>query len=143
MREKTKEKICQFFHLAYQDNICLHFRVGGIDTDFAQDLVKIIGSYNQFDPARIKGILTTFRGKVSCYEIGREYSPVIYVHLPYWTGQREYADGKEEQARIHGEKLNQLAQDIIASFSTAGKADECYREECEGKPLNSIRIWWD
>ena len=30
MREETKEKLRQFFHLAYRDSICLHFRVGAL-----------------------------------------------------------------------------------------------------------------
>lgn len=104
--------------------------------------MDIIGTYNQFDPAKIKEILTKFRGEVSSYEIGREYSPVIYVHLPYWTNQREYADGKE-QARISREETEKLTKDITHKFSGSGKADESYREECEGKPLSTIRIWWD
>ena len=133
---ETREKLKQLFKLAYEDNLLLQFRTSRVDTDTAMELVDIIGRYNEFDPGKIKDVLKAFRGQVSGYEVGREYSPVIYVWLPYWTNQREYSNSQRGR-RIPEEEFEGLKRGLMTCFKLA-KADEA------GEVSTSVlRFWWD
>jgi hypothetical protein len=134
---ESKEELKQIFQLAYQKDLLLHFRTNPVDSDTAMELVDIIGGYNNFEPAKIKDVMRAFRGKVTGYEVGREYSPVIYVVLPYWTHQREYWEKLEMGERILDEELEGLKAGLKVAFRLA-----CADEIQEVSP-SVIRFWWD
>jgi hypothetical protein len=134
--ETSREKLRQLFEFAFRDDLMLHFRTTPVDSDTAMELVDIIGLYNNFDPDKIKDVMRAFRGQVSGYEIGREYSPVIYVWLPYWTHQREYSE-ETHGKRIPEEELEGLRHSLFTCFKLA-LADEA----SEVAP-SRLRFWWD
>jgi hypothetical protein len=134
---ENKDDLKQIFQLAYGKDLLLHFRTNPVDSDTAMELVDIIGGYNNFEPAKIKDVIRAFRGKVTGYEVGREYSPVIYVVLPYWTHQREDWEKLEMGERIPEEEFEGLKAGLIASFRLA-----CADEIQEVSP-SVIRFWWD
>jgi len=133
---RSREKLQQLFQLAYGDDLLLHFRTNPVDTDTAMELVDIIGVYNNFDPNKVKDVMRAFRGQVSGYEVGREYSPVIYVWLPYWTHQREYSD-EHYGERIPEEELKGLKRGLMVSFKLA------LADEAQEVSSSILRFWWD
>jgi len=134
--ERSREKLRQLFELAYKDDLMLHFRTNPVDTDTAMQLVDIIGGYNNFDPEKVKDVMRAFRGQVSGYEVGREYSPVIYVWLPYWAHQREYSD-EDKGVRIPEEELEGLKRGLMVCFRLA------LADEAEEVSSTRLRFWWD
>ena len=80
-----------------------------------------------------------FAGRVSGVAFGRELSPVLYVHLPYWTHQREGPNTKGIGTKISDKENEQLVAELKRVF-----VDELEAEEFGPDTINSrvIRIWW-
>jgi len=131
-----KEKLVELIKLTYEDDLALHLRTRRVESETAEELVEAIGGYNEFDPDKVKEVIRRFRGRVEGWEIGREYSPVIYVHLPYWTHHRE---GSTEISgeRIPPEEMEKLKRELIEAFRGA-----CADEIEEVSP-STLRFWWD
>jgi hypothetical protein len=134
---ENKEGLRQIFYLAYQKDLLLHFRTNPVDSDTAMELVDIIGGYNNFEPGKIKDAIRPFCGQVTGYEVGREYSPVIYVVLPYWTHQREDWERQEMGEQIPQREIEKLKAGLVAAFRFA------LADEVEEVSESIIRFWWD
>ena len=67
----------------------LLFKSEPLSTDDMRQLLPLVEHYNGFAGAKVSEALEGLRGEISYYELGREGSPVLYVHLPYWTHQQE------------------------------------------------------
>lgn len=139
----TKEKtVIDLVELAYGDcngHKCrtLDFKTEGIkDLDIIQACLNKIGGYNEFTPAEAFKIVAHNNTFFSYIEIGREGSPCIYVHLPYWTHQAALKTS-EESRRYSDTELQYMASCIMES-AKAAKADEVTLEQ-----YNTVRIWWD
>jgi len=131
-----KEKLVEMIKLTYEEDLALHLRTRRVKSETAEQLVEAIGPYNGFDPDKVKEIIRRFRGRVMGWEIGREYSPVIYVHLPYWTHQRE--DSAEAWGeRIPPEEMEELKRELIEAFK------EARVDEIEEVVPSVLRFWWD
>lgn len=89
----------EIVRLAYEDNACLWFRVPAKRHEAAR-AARIIGQYNEFDPAMVVRFLRALPVG-SRFEIGREYSPVLYVHTPDWKAGTQEATILEA-ARVVG-----------------------------------------
>jgi len=69
----------------------------------AQELIRMVESYNNFEGKKVADALAEFRGTVSGVAFGREGSPVIYIDLPYWTHQREEVTTEGKGQKIPGD----------------------------------------
>ena len=90
------------------------------------EVVKAIGSYNAFNPLEVSGLLKNLLEKskddVISIEVGREYSPAVYVEL-----------------------RKDLAAALMKEFEGMGEAkpDEL---DCKDSPITDyakVRAWWD
>lgn len=76
--------VAEFVRLGYR-GASLHFRVQTGDLETFRACVHAIGAYNDFRPAAVSLRLGGIFGQCECMEVGREGSPVIYAHLPFWV----------------------------------------------------------
>lgn len=115
----------------------LNFRTESI-TDYQEccELLSLIGSYNAFDCRRVMAELRPIFPRLMSVEIGREYSPVAYAYLPYWTHQAIQWNGVGNGTRIPVEDREQLKQNFFEAMERA-KADEISDEGY------GLRAWWD
>jgi len=92
--------------------------------------------YNEFDGKRIAKWLKDLLLKDAKVQVGREYSPVIYVHVPHAGDSKAAAD-----------KELALAQGIMTQGKKL-KADETSTERRTQLPEGKfseivVRLWWD
>jgi hypothetical protein len=109
----------------------------------------------QFSPAAVSRRLGGIFGECECMEVGREGSPVIYAHLPFWAGQRadraRAACGRtrEGNRRYEESERRALASRVkaIGAALGASETDELtVPETALGLPagtLIAVRLWWD
>jgi len=141
--ESSKEELKLLYYLATHGKAeLLHFRTTLVDTDTAKELVDIEGQVNNFYPERVKAVMDKLRGKVSGYELGRDGTPLIYVHLPYWTDQREYNREKIKR-EISPAERERLVKFVIKLFKEEALADSAYQLTYRDSKLNIVRVWWD
>lgn len=149
METVTKYKtVIDLVELAYGDcngHKCrtLDFKTEGItDLDTIQACLNKIGQYNNFDPQQAFKIIAHNNKFFSYVEVGREGSPCIYVHLPYWTTQaacNQDRDKQVEHIRYTFEEL-QYMQKCIRQSAKEAAADEI---DATGHDGMIMRIWWD
>jgi hypothetical protein len=80
-----------------------------------------------------------FAGRVSGVAFGREGFPVLDVHLPYWTNQREGPMPRPPGSKISDKENEQLVAELRKVF-----VGELEAEEFGPDTINErvIRIWW-
>jgi hypothetical protein len=110
-----------------------------LSTRQASELVLLVPEYGHFKGAAVAKGIQSFAGRVSGVAFGREGSPVLYVHLPYWTQQREGPIPRAAGSKISDQENEQLVKELRKVF-----ADELGAEEFGPDSINSrmIRIWW-
>ena len=110
-----------------------------LSTRQASELVLLVPEYGPFKGAAVANGIQRFAGRVSGVAFGRELSPVLYVHLPYWTHQREGPNTKGIGTKISDKENEQLVAELKRVF-----VDELEAEEFGPDTINSrvIRIWW-
>ncbi len=88
-----RDQALAFVKLGYGDEHggfgSLNFRTEALNTEVTKAAVMIVEQYNAFEGVKVAEALEQLRGDITYYEFGREASPVLYVHLPYWTSQQE------------------------------------------------------
>lgn len=128
----------------------LNFRTEALNTDIAKEAVMLIKQYNAFEGVKVAEALEQLRGDIMYYEFGREASPVLYVHLPYWTNQqerscpanhcREGAWGDDPDSR----KLEPREQAaLLERARTAFRAAHADTIDPFMENEHVLRIWWD
>jgi hypothetical protein len=122
----SKEELFKAF---FESN--LTFRVE-IDKSDLWEYLKQIGEYNQFNPKKVYNNLGFLKNEDIRIEIGREYSPVIYITSYSKNGglTRKSIDGDEKFIK----KLEQKARKALA--------DEINTENIKGIKFVT-RIWFD
>jgi hypothetical protein len=110
-----------------------------LSTRQTSELVLLVPEYGRFKGAAAARGIQSFAGRVSGMAFGRELSPVLYVHLPYWTHQREGPISKAAGTRISDRENQQLVAELKRVF-----VDELGAEEFGPDPIDkrTIRIWW-
>jgi hypothetical protein len=110
-----------------------------LSTRQASELVVLVPRYGRFKGAAVAKSIPLFAGRVSGIAFGREGSPVLYVHLPYWTHQREGPMPRPTGSKISDQENEQLVRELRKAF-----VDELEAEEFSADPINKrvIRIWW-
>jgi len=129
----------------------LHFRVDAHNVATFNECVWAIGGYNAFDPATVTDRLgEVLPGCASGTEIGREGSPVIYVHVPFHTHQAMAGDiAQGDGERIPEEERETMAARVMLAGRQAG-ADEYDVQlvPADASPgianaVIGVRLWWD
>jgi len=110
-----------------------------LSTRQASQLVVLVPEYGNFKGAAVAKGIQGFAGRVSGVAFGREGSPVIYVHLPYWTHQREGPMPRPAGSKISDRDNEQLVGELKKVF-----VGELGAEEFGTDSINQriIRIWW-
>lgn len=145
------EQLKQFVRLGYGDSHDLEFRVldfrtEEISTTDMQAILPLVPSYNAFDGNAIAKGIEPLRGQVMGWQFGREGSPAIYVHLPYWLKQQEGnctpTEGCKDlpnDRRLTDAEFKALVAQVKSTF-TALHADEIGVDTISD---HIYRIWWD
>ena len=139
--EEMEDRMIEWVKLGFFGGIAHEFKTTQVDTNTACKLLTTIGVYNGFKPSVVVKLLLKWKGRVAGYQIAREGSPCLYIHLPCWTGQREQADDINSE-KIDKETQQMLRDAIIKDFQSLGSAtpDELNTLDYSD---NIIRVWWD
>jgi hypothetical protein len=110
-----------------------------LSTRQASELVLLVPEYGHFKGAAVAKGIQGFAGRVSGVAFGREGSPVLYVHLPYFTHQREGPMPRPPGSKISDQENEQLVKELRKVF-----VEELGAEEFGPDSINPrvIRIWW-
>ena len=99
----------------------------------ACEIVKLAYHYNEFNGAQVAkvikkiGALWPSTHQQVFFEFGRERSPVLYAHFPYWKSQTERFENRDE-----------LVKKSVALLKT------CNPDEIsEDNSGFYTRAWWD
>jgi hypothetical protein len=110
-----------------------------LSTRQASELIRLVPEYRTFRGAEVAKGVERFAGRVSGVAFGRELSPVLYVHLPYWTHQREGLIPKGMGEKISDRDNQQLVAELRKVFVDELKAEEFGPDSIQERV---IRIWW-
>ena len=110
-----------------------------LSTHQASELVQLVPEYGDFKGAAVAKGIQGFAGRVSGVAFGREGSPVLYVHLPYWTHQREGPMPRPSGAKISDQDNGQLVRELRKVFVDQLGAEEFGPDSIDKR---TIRIWW-
>lgn len=140
-RSSRLDVIKQWVDIGYggkgEGSRALEFKTEGLTPEEASEVAKVVSSYNEYKGKDVASAILKLRGKVSSVEFGRENSPVLYVHIPYWTHQ--VAGSKEISGRPLTESEGKANVDFVMSVLKKVKPDELGYDSS----TNTIRAWWD
>ena len=108
-------------------------------TDFQEccELLSLVGPrYNAFNCTKVANELRPIFSKLMSVEIGREASPVIYAHVPYWRHQAIEWTGAGSGQPIPEEERQALTKAFLDAMRRAD-ADELSDDGY------AVRAWWD
>lgn len=110
----------QIVKLAYHDRACFDFRVN-VNRVEAAKAARIIGPYGEFNPEKVIRFLRSLPPRTRL-EIGREFSPVLYIYA----------------------KRGFLSNEEKADLLRKAQAAELRADEIDLPKSNvRFRIWWD
>ena len=150
-----RAQMVEFVRLGYGDMHgkevrSLAFQTEALSTDDLKAVVALVPDYNVFEGARVADAVERLRGDISYYRFGREGSPVLYVHLPYWTNQQErscpgqrceagsWGPDTEETRRLTAQEHAALVARVRQVLAQLG-ADEITSDSDD----HELRAWWD
>ena len=128
------------------------------------DAIALVGSSNKFNGAKVSRAIGElhYRGCISSVEFGREYSPVVYIHLLFWTYQASNFDGDGNIAYMVHHKLRGTGERRLLSLKEravlvkeifrrlrATDPDELDGDDMRGRYTDDpeettrVRAWWD
>jgi hypothetical protein len=110
-----------------------------LSTRQASELVLLVPEYGPFKGAAVAKGIQSFAGRVSGVAFGRELSPVLYMHLPYWTHQREGPIEKAAGTRVSDQDNQRLVAELKKVFVGELGAEEFGPDSIDKR---TIRIWW-
>jgi hypothetical protein len=136
----------QFVKLGFGPNVLgqrgfhsTQFLTPRLNTTQAAQLVRVVAEYGKFKGPLVAEGIKRFAGRVSGVEFGREGSPVLYFHLPYWTHQREGPVTKRAGTRINDEEHTRLVAELRQVFVGDLGAQEFGPDRANSR---TIRVWW-
>jgi hypothetical protein len=110
-----------------------------LSTEQASHLIEIVDEYRTFRGKPVAAAIRGLAGRVSGVEFGREGPPVVYIHLPYWTHQREGLVASGAGTRIPEEEHAKLVEELRSVFVGQLGAQEFSADRIQKR---RIRIWW-
>jgi len=107
--------------------------------------LRAIGPYNRFHP---EGVINAFREYIAphvpdnyfrtMFDVGREYSPVLYIHMPARLNDDPWSldsDEWEDRCRAFAEAAG--ADEYGPKYGSNPKTGEAYPAP------RTYRVWWD
>jgi hypothetical protein len=110
-----------------------------LSTEQASHLIELVDEYRTFRGKPVAAAIRRLAGRVSGVEFGREGPPVMYIHLPYWTHQREGPVASGTGTRIPEEEHAKLVEELRSVFVSQLGAQEFSADRIQKR---RIRIWW-
>jgi hypothetical protein len=111
----------------------LEFKTNEMLVDEACEIVRLVDRYNQYNGQKVAAVIKKIAAlwpsthQHVTFQFGREYSPVLYVHFPYWKSNMERFENRDE-----------LIQKSLVLLKTCDPNE--LGEESKGY---RIRAWWD
>jgi hypothetical protein len=141
------DQMVEFVRLGYA-GASLHFRVQVSDTEMLWQCLYAAEGYLDVDA--VGEAISGAAGLVSSVEFGREFSPVLYLHVPFWTGHAMTAKEPGES----GERIPETERETIAARLMAiGKSLGAAETDVQLAPADAapsianavicVRLWWD
>jgi hypothetical protein len=110
-----------------------------LGTEQASQLIELVEEYRTFRGKPVAAAIRRLVGRVSGVEFGREGPPVIYIHLPHWTHQREGPVTIGAGTRIPDDEHAKLVEELRSIFVGQLGAQEFSPDRIQKR---RIRIWW-
>jgi len=110
------------------------------DIESLSEAIQIVGQYNGFNPEKVAEELMKLHkeGAIMDIEFGRESSPVMYIHLPYWKNQSSNAKYPIKNNRMYtNEEINHF-ENLIKKMGYKTSVDEINESS-----YHTYRLWWD
>lgn len=143
--------VVEFARLGYR--VSLDWRVPVRDWATFAAAVTAAGGYNRFDPAAIVDTFEPLFAEASCIEFGRESSPVLYVGVPFYPGQRLGYSGGTGERYAEAERIAyvrrvltwgaQLHADERMTIQSSSGIVPPTRGDNPGENPHRVRLWWD
>lgn len=137
-------KMVRFVKLGYND-CSTDFRISIGDWESFKACIEEAGQYNRFDPTVVIAAFKNVFQEIDSVEFGREGSPVMYVHLPYWEGHKVKNRGThiENDRHLTDAETDIIRQEVIKAFDVA-LVDENYPVGLDDFSRDKkVRGWWD
>jgi hypothetical protein len=145
--QRTAERTLEFVRLGYSDIIdddslfrSMNFTTDCLETKYLIPAIRLVKTFNSFDGAAVAEGLARFSGRVSCAEFGRSDSPILWLHFPAWTHQRENVDSEKSGERISDAEFESLKEEARRIFVNELNADGFGVHETLNR---KVWIWWD
>jgi hypothetical protein len=143
----TTTQPVEFVRLGYA-GASLHFRVQVSDTEMLWQCLYAAEGYLDVDA--VGEAISGAAGLVSSVEFGREFSPVLYLYVPFWTGHAMTAKKQGEP----GEQIPETDRETIAARLMAiGESLGAAETDVQLAPADAapsianavicVRLWWD
>lgn len=111
----------------------LYFSTEGMLIDEASEVVKVVRGYNNFNGQELSEALRKIAAlwpsshQQVMFSFGREGSPVLHIHFPYWKSTSKRFENREELIK---QSLNILRK--------------CEPDELnDTENIRGYRAWWD
>lgn len=104
----------------------------------AKKAVSFIRSYNNFESARVNRAIDLLKNDIGGIQVGREHSPVLYIHFPYWTGQKAVHRARKGSGVRIPDSVTASGMDKAKKLFKDARADEIDAEDD-----HTLRVWWD
>jgi hypothetical protein len=131
----------------------LQFKVQADTLATFRECLWAIGGYNDFAPGAVSDALAPVLPDCAGIEIGREFSPVLYVSVPRWTHHTFAAREAGERDAPAAEYITEEDREILAArIMQAGKAAGASEADVTltppdcgtiGNTIIDVRLWWD
>ena len=120
-----------------KDARLLHFRTDNLKWNDAAEAVALVDEYNEYNGAEVAAAIPKIRDICRdsyqlSFEFGREFSPVLYIHIPFWIKE----PGRDARPLSADETAEMIYK--VQEIGRSLRADEngiAY--------AHVIRLWWD
>lgn len=135
-RLKALKKTKRFVRYGYESS--LEFKSGSMSPQEAAKVVKLVKSYNEYRGAAVAKAVLKLKNIAGSIQFGREYSPVLYVEIPYWTNQKANPSAEEKKnPRKYTDAERMKISNNVERILKSTKPDELWYEK------GYMRAWWD
>lgn len=154
--EAVDASTVEWIRSGYHDAGSMDFRIRVTSWDTFCACLDAIDGYNAFNPERVIANMEPLWPRLAEVVVGREFSPVIYAGVPYWTHHAQGSDAQRgepttdaERARLCGAFLRAMDDAAADELSYGPHMGHEGRAWFNGKSVpgdsgaTSARAWWD
>jgi len=129
-----------FFGIGF-NGYSMRFIIDAEDLDEIKTLLRMVGSYNKFNAEEVIKAVEDVFGEVSGFEVGRAFSPVLFIHLPMWNDQQNKNRGipQKKKRPLTKREIDEIRTKVLDRFKRC-EPDELWTS---GYKDVIVRAWWD